>query len=473
MKSGLKLSTAAVALLTVVGMGMAPASAADLGGDCCADLEERIAELEATTARKGNRKVKLEVSGQVNEAIIFWDDGFESNAGVYTNDASRTRFRFRGDAAVADGWKAGYLLEVGVRSQNSKRFNQDQPAATGGDNGFDLRHSVWYLDSKTFGRVWVGLTGGASESVTETDISGTNDVAKFADLEDLGGGLGLRRANGNYTRGAGGLISIDGATGTTNDVTLRRLIRDSGNQQGEGRRYNMVRYDTPTWEGFTGTVNWGADDAWEVGLKYKGEFAGLQVVGAIAYGDNSEPASTGAVIGFECLANRTLGRNVAGSGKDADCNQLGGSIGVLHEATGLYGKFAAGYLEDELVSAQNAAFDDRSEFYAGEVGLQQKWVPLGKTTVFGQYYVNEGGTNSGRTFGGTRTILNSEIEAYSIGVKQDVDSAAMSLYAIYRHVESEATFGNVDQANFAITAGDGRVQYEDIDLFMAGGIIKF
>ncbi len=31
--------------------------AADLGGDCCADLEERIAELEATTARKGNRKV--------------------------------------------------------------------------------------------------------------------------------------------------------------------------------------------------------------------------------------------------------------------------------------------------------------------------------------------------------------------------------------------------------------------------------
>ena len=33
------------------------ANAADLGGNCCADLEERVAELEATTARKGNRKV--------------------------------------------------------------------------------------------------------------------------------------------------------------------------------------------------------------------------------------------------------------------------------------------------------------------------------------------------------------------------------------------------------------------------------
>ena len=38
------------------------AFAADLGGNCCADLEERIAELEATTARKGNRKVSLTVS---------------------------------------------------------------------------------------------------------------------------------------------------------------------------------------------------------------------------------------------------------------------------------------------------------------------------------------------------------------------------------------------------------------------------
>lgn len=39
--------------------------AADLGGNCCADLEERIAELEATTARKGNRKVSLTSHGWV------------------------------------------------------------------------------------------------------------------------------------------------------------------------------------------------------------------------------------------------------------------------------------------------------------------------------------------------------------------------------------------------------------------------
>ena len=40
------------------------AKAGDLGGNCCADLEERVAELEAATVRKGNRKVSITVSVQ-------------------------------------------------------------------------------------------------------------------------------------------------------------------------------------------------------------------------------------------------------------------------------------------------------------------------------------------------------------------------------------------------------------------------
>ena len=114
----------------VLGLGFfiaaTPASAADLGGDCCADLEERIAELEATTARKGNRKVSLEISGQVNEAVLWWDDGAESNAYVVTNDNSRTRFRFKGKAKIDKDWEAGYQIEVGVRTANSKRVQPVQ-----------------------------------------------------------------------------------------------------------------------------------------------------------------------------------------------------------------------------------------------------------------------------------------------------------------------------------------------------------
>ncbi len=89
------------------------ANAADLGGNCCADLEERIAELEATTARKGNRKVSLTVSGWVGQQITFWDDGFESN--TYVHDLGTTlgsHVKFTGSAQISPGWSAGYVLQI-------------------------------------------------------------------------------------------------------------------------------------------------------------------------------------------------------------------------------------------------------------------------------------------------------------------------------------------------------------------------
>src|ERR1044072_83312 len=87
------------------GLSAGSASAADLGGNCCADLEERIAELEATTARKGNRKVSLTISGWVAEQAMYWDDGAESNTyigGIGTTIS--THFKFTGQATISPGW---------------------------------------------------------------------------------------------------------------------------------------------------------------------------------------------------------------------------------------------------------------------------------------------------------------------------------------------------------------------------------
>ncbi len=119
MIGGLKKTTSRFAIAAAASVIATSAMAADLGGNCCADLEERIAELEATTARKGNRRVSLTVYGQVNEGILWWDDGEETNAYVVTNENSRSRFGFRGDARINPEWSAGFLLEVGVRIANS------------------------------------------------------------------------------------------------------------------------------------------------------------------------------------------------------------------------------------------------------------------------------------------------------------------------------------------------------------------
>lgn len=112
MIGGLMKRGGIVAIAATASIFTAPAFAADLGGDCCADLEERVAELEATTARKGNRKVSLTVSGQVNELVYWWDDGVESNVYVGTSGFSSSRFRFRGDAKINADWSAGYYIEI-------------------------------------------------------------------------------------------------------------------------------------------------------------------------------------------------------------------------------------------------------------------------------------------------------------------------------------------------------------------------
>src|SRR5262245_66358037 len=117
MLRGILKSTSMAALLAsanVMSSGGA-AQAADLGGNCGADLEERVAELEATAARKGNRKVSLQIYGQVTESIIWWNDGAENNVYVNEDYLAKNRVGFRGSANINSDWSAGFLLELGIR----------------------------------------------------------------------------------------------------------------------------------------------------------------------------------------------------------------------------------------------------------------------------------------------------------------------------------------------------------------------
>ena len=145
------------------------AFAADLGGNCCADLEERIAELEATTARKGNRKVSLTVSGWVGQQVMFWDDGGESN--VYVHDLGTTlgsHVKFTGQATIVPGWSAGYVLHLEAMGSDSLTQNQfivDGPSVlTGTSNGVGTLQSFWFIKSDQLGKVSVGKQSQASDN---------------------------------------------------------------------------------------------------------------------------------------------------------------------------------------------------------------------------------------------------------------------------------------------------------------------
>ena len=453
--NGTRGSLAALAAGLLTAASALPASAADLGGDCCADLEERIAELEATTARKGNRKVSLELYGQVNESIIFWDDGFEDNAYQVTNDNSRTRFGFRGKAKIDSDWEAGYRLEIGVRTANSKRFTQSNPKGddTPSDVGFDLRDSYWYLKGKKYGTVSLGQQAAASDGITEANLTQTKDFAKYSDVEDTGLGLFLRSPGG-------GLSSL----------SYRRLLIDSGDQPGEGdRRQNSIKYESPTFAGFTASASWGGDDYWDIALRYAGEIGDFKVAAGISFLQITDGPETK----HECQARG------GGIPKDEDCQHVGGSVSVVHEPTGLFVNAGAGIVTDDVLNT-TARFagtnaDDEASFWAVQAGIEKKWLPLGKTTIYGEYYDYDGGAiNRGLTaadavnpLGNAASIWGTGLEVYGFGIAQGLDNAATVLYLSYRHVQADLTLRDNTNGNLADAA------IEDLDLVQAGAIIKF
>ena len=108
----------------LIGGWALPATAADLGGDCCADLEERVAELEATTVRKGNRKINLTISGWIGQQVMWWDDGRQSD--MYVGDGGNifSRFRFTGTAKISPQLTAGFTYEFGANATAIGSMNQ-------------------------------------------------------------------------------------------------------------------------------------------------------------------------------------------------------------------------------------------------------------------------------------------------------------------------------------------------------------
>ena len=171
------IATAATALLGSFANG--PVKAADLGGDCCADLEKRVAELEATTVRKGNKKVSVTLYGQENHAVLFWDDGHEKNTYVVDNNYESSRFGFKGNAKPGFGdWAAGYRLEVEPTGANSAKLNQfDDDNANDSAGPLNVRHSFIYLSSKTYGEGRMGLTATPIYNITkDTNVTELEDT---------------------------------------------------------------------------------------------------------------------------------------------------------------------------------------------------------------------------------------------------------------------------------------------------------
>lgn len=301
------------------------AYAADLGGNCCADLEERVAELEATVARKGNRKMSLTVSGHINQAIFTSDiDGANlDKVRIIDNDNSESRFRFTGEASTGS-WSAGFLMEFGL-----------------GGYDLDVRHQAVYLKLKDFGTVWLGQTSESTDGITEISVV---DLYRGSTLLNLSPLMGVVTDE----TGLGYVEMFDG--GRTNTVTFRSAILPGG---------------------FSFSGSWNEGEDYSVALRWAQEFEGVRLAAGIGYRD--EQVCSGP---SPCT-------------KVGDRQFWGGSASVMHVATGLYLEGAYGNSDgiQELTFAGTPfpVADAKLEAYAGRFGFAKKISSYGKTGLYGEF----------------------------------------------------------------------------------------
>ncbi len=508
---------ALAALLAVAGAAFAhkPAKAADLGGDCCADLEDRVAELEATTARKGNKKVSVQVYGKVNWAELFWDDGAESNAYSVNNYMESTRFGFKGAAKITPDVSAGFRIEAEVREAASQQLNQfNDDNATDSTGPLKVRWSHIYMNSKKWGEVRLGLTATPKYDVTK-------DTMEYISTEPgEGGGLSDTivadfRMNDSFLLRQKGFNNAEGLAGANGGraLTWSNIARcySSGDQFNCSTRRNGVSYWTPTWEGFSGSVGWFEDDDWGAALRYRGSFTPGGGGTGLSKDDTWLFAAS---VGYEKFRDERL--DVAGGGAAGfrrDLDEVAGSVAIKNKPTGLFamGVFSNSQSDDSnVVGGFNGQGAPNMWGWNVQGGIQRKFAflsldKLGETSFWGGYSdVRNGFAPGSSGVSGTSPVLcpggsascpnvgalgvaanmilpkgtfpgipfatqvtGSDVHDWFLALDQGFESAAFHLYAVYQHFDAP-TLDLIDSNKERVP-----LKLDGFDLGYVGGRIYF
>jgi hypothetical protein len=515
-------SHGAIAALAGLLLGMGSAKAADLGGNCCADLEERVAELEATTVRKGNRRVSLTVSGQVNRSLLYWNDGFQHDIYSVDNAIANSRFRFTGNAVLTPNWSAGFYMEFdmsfGARSHQVSQIDDDGFNGSGGilggaafgdgvgaagDSVLGFNQAYWYVESKQLGRVNVGRLTAATSGVSIVDLSNTGVIANSQPLA-WGGGFAMRNGNGvmaatavqpsgtganaitlNWGQMCGGpttATTTTTATGATLFPGAGQYAIECGNHALDRR--DGVMYTSPTFWGFTFSGTWGERDYYDVAARYAAEWYGFRVAGGAGYRriTDVEPDIPFPSVGpIDSVA-------------DTDRREWLASGSVMHIATGLFASGAwlqyqyHGSATNEVFALDPNRNRPDTNLWWIDAGIQKNWTGWGATTFYGEFgQVFDGITglvslnipgstgNSGLApLGAFGVVTDSDMTWWGGGVVQTIDAAAMDLYLGFRMYSADATMGSF------VGPGGGTVKavqipggFEDIWFIQGGARIQF
>ncbi|MFH2061337.1 MAG: porin [Pseudomonadota bacterium] len=214
-----------------------------------------------------NKNSSVTLYGQVNRGILISDDGDNTNIYQVDNDNSSTRIGIKGSAKASEALEIGTKIEVQFESNSTADVNQNNQRGAGSNN-FTKRHLDLYLSSTSYGKLSIGFGSTASDGTSQTDFSGTN-VVGYSSVADM----------------AAGQLFYDNNTKVLSSTNIGSAFSDMDGLSRDER----IRYDTPSFNGFSAATSYIADGGGDVAFRYDTKLGRFKVGAAVAYAD---PAST-------------------------------------------------------------------------------------------------------------------------------------------------------------------------------------
>ena len=371
-----------------------------------------------------------------------------------------------------------------------------------------LRQANWWIQSETYGRITVGRTNDAVNGINNINLASPDGFSGLTGPGYAAQGFFMRRAGAGNT----GNTALSGFTWRDAAFMRNGSGPASFNYSETG---SQVKYTSPFFlgqsksSGFRLDATWGMDDFWSVGLRYAETWGAFRIAAGAGYenwtGADRGQCSLGSVGNATNAAsggsNPTLagvpGTAISNAGSNTKCDGILGSVSLMHVPTGLYVSAGGGQIEDKNSQAafnqasgiatgtvNRPGNDGKSSAWYAQLGWQARLNALGNTTFWGQTVQYSNGLGVANTIvqnlpatdvlnslGNTAIIGGSTTKIWGGGVSQEINAAAMTLYAGFHNYSTEISL--INQSTTATVQRAKSNAVNDMQLFYTGATIKF
>lgn len=200
----------------------------------------------------------FKVSGQIDRALSYVNNGKQTDLSSVDNDGSNSRVRFTGVQTMDNGQKAGFVYEIALADHLSDGY----------DVGANLRRAKYYNTRKieaylqgNFGKLSLGKGDGAAYYANTMDLSGTAWLGGGVWYELYSGGL-------SFNDGTNTLYTIGKSQSPFNAIS----------------RQSRIRYDSPSLGGVVLSASLDGGKAIELAARYQATLAsGTKIIAGAGY----------------------------------------------------------------------------------------------------------------------------------------------------------------------------------------------